>query len=127
MCCSDSNVLTAVQGQSNIQCHLHFTLTYRQLLLLAWINFNSDMYRVYHKDVPIIFYVIFRYNYHLHDHYTRAVNYLHEPLTSANLSKTGICYQGVIVWNIILCADINSDISEQSFKIMFKNISASTY
>ena len=43
------------------------------------------------------------------------------------LSKTGISYQGAIVWNKILCADINPDSSELSSKMMLKNILSSNY
>ena len=78
------------------------------------------MYKVYHKEVPTIFDDFFMHNYHLHDHYTRTANHLHVPFASTNLSKTGIRYQGVIVWNKILCTNINPDSSEQSFKIMLK-------
>ena len=78
------------------------------------------MNKVYHEDVPTIFDDFFMHNYHLHDHYTRTANHLHVPFASTNLSKTGIRYQGVIVWNKILCANINSDSSEQSFKMMLK-------
>ena len=60
------------------------------------------MYKVYHKIIIAISYDVFRYNYHIHDHYTRTANHLHVPLTGTNLSKTGITYQGVIIWNKVL-------------------------
>ena len=78
------------------------------------------MYKIYHKEVPDIFYDLFMYNYHIHDYYTRVSSHFHVPLASTNLSTTGIRYQGVIVWNKILTADINPDYSELSFKVMLK-------
>ena len=57
------------------------------------------MYKVYHKIIPAICDDFFKYNYHIHDHYTRTANHLHVSLTGTNLSKTGIRYQGVIIWN----------------------------
>ena len=78
------------------------------------------MYKVYHKDVPTIFDDFFRHNYHFHDHCTRTANHSHVPFASTNLSKTGIRYQGFIVWNKILCANINPDSSEQSFEMMLR-------
>ena len=78
------------------------------------------MYKIYHKEVPDIFDDSFMYNYHIHDYYTRVSSHLHVPLASTNLSKTGIRYQGAIVWNNILTADINLDCSELSFKVMLK-------
>ena len=78
------------------------------------------MYKVYHKIIPAIFDDFFKYNYHIHDHYTRTANHLHVPITGTNLSKTGIRYQGVIIWNKILNVNINPDSSEQSFKVMLK-------
>ena len=80
------------------------------------------MYKVYHKDVPTIFDDFFMHSYHLHDHYTRTANHLHVPFASTNLSKTEIRDQGVIVWNKILCTNINPDSSEQSFKMMLKKM-----
>ena len=78
------------------------------------------MYKVYHKTLPAIFDDFFRYNYHIHDHYTRTVSHLHVPSASSNSSKAGIRYKGVIIWNKILTVNINPDSSEQSFKVMSK-------
>ena len=78
------------------------------------------MYKVYHKTLPAIFDDFFRYNYHIHDHYTRTASHLHVPSASSNLSKAGIRYKGVIIWNKILTVNINPDRSEQSFKVMLK-------
>ena len=82
------------------------------------------MYKVYHKDVPTIFDDFFMRNYHLHDHYIRTANHLHVPFASTNLSKTGIRYQGVIVWNKILCTNINPN---SHSKWCWKNVLPSNY
>ena len=79
---------------------------------------TENMYKC--KIIPAIFDDLFKYNYHIHDHYTRTTNHLHVPLTGTNLSKTGIRYQGVIIWNKIVSVNINHDSSEQSFKVMLK-------
>ena len=78
------------------------------------------MYKIYHKEVPDIFDDLFMYNYHIHDYHTRVSSHLHVPLAGTNLSKTGICYQGIIVSNNILTADINPDCSQLFFKVMLK-------
>ena len=51
---------------------------------------------------------------------TRISGHLHPPTISSNLSQNSIKYHGVIIWNKILTAAINSDSSEVSFKIMLK-------
>ena len=78
------------------------------------------MYKVFHKTLPAIFDDFFKYNYHIHDHDTRTASHLHVPSASSNLSKAGIKYKGVIIWNKILTVNINPDSSEQSFKVMLK-------
>ena len=76
------------------------------------------MYKVYHKIIQAISYDFFKYNFHMHDRYTRTANHLYVPLAGTNLSKTGIRYQRVIIRNKILSVDINPGSSEQSFKVM---------
>ena len=93
------------------------------IMQLNYINtylVGRFMYKVYHKTLPAIFDDFFRYNYHIHDHHTRTASHLHVPSASSNLSKAGIRYKGVIIWNKILTVNINPDSSEQSFKVMLK-------
>ena len=57
-------------------------------------------------------------NYDIHEYDTRMSYDLHVPPSQSNLSKWSVRYQGVIIWNEILKADINSDASKLSLKIM---------
>ena len=108
---------------SSCRCNTDNIYRYNGIMNLDCINTyltGRFMYKIYLKEVPDIFDDLFMYNYHIHDYYTRVSSHLHVPLASTNLSKTGIRYQGVIVWNKILTADINPDCSELSFKVMLK-------
>ena len=78
------------------------------------------MYNVYHGMVPSLFVGFFVKNNDIHEHNPRISNHLNVPPVHSNISKSSIRYQGVIVWNKILKADINLDASELSFKIMLK-------
>ena len=94
------------------------------IMKLTYINtylMGRFMYRIYHKTLSAIFDDFFRYNYQIHDHDTRTASHLNVPPVSSNLSKAGIRYKGVIIWNKILTVNINPDSSEQSFKMMLKN------
>ena len=60
------------------------------IMKLDYINtylVGKFMYKVYHKIIPAIFDGFFKYNYHIHDHYTRTANHLHVPLTGKNYLK----------------------------------------
>ena len=93
---------------------------------LDFIN-TSLVGKFMYKVVLLFLLFFFRHNYHLHDRYTRGANHLHGPLASTNPSKTGIRFQGVIIWNQILCADTNPDRSEEPVKIMLKKLLTSNY
>ena len=71
--------------------------------------------------MPPIFYDFFWYNCHTHDHDTTTASHLHVPSASSNLSKAGVRYKGVIIWNKMLAVNINPDSSEQYVKVMPKN------
>ena len=94
-----------------------------RILRLDEINLylvGKFMFKVFHEDVPNVFDDFFTYNYTIHEHNTRSAQHLHIPLCVSNLTKTGIRYQGPIIWNNILKAEINPMCSEASFKIMLK-------
>ena len=78
------------------------------------------MYNVYHEKVPDVFEGFFVYSYQVHEHNTRTSINLHVPPNASNLCRTGIRYQGVIIWNQILNAKLNIDCSEESLKKMLK-------
>ena len=80
------------------------------------------MYNVYHEKVPDVFEGFFVYSYQVHEHNTRTAINLHVPPNASNLCRTGIRYQGVIIWNQILNAKSNIDSSEESFKMLKKCI-----
>ena len=69
------------------------------------------MYNVYHGMVPPLFEGFFVKNNDIHEHNTRISNHLNVPPVHSDLSKSSIRYQGVIVWNKTLKADINLDAS----------------
>ena len=94
------------------------------IMKLNYINtylVERFMYKVYHKTLPAIFDDSFRYNHHKHDHDNKTAIHLHVPSASSYLSKAGIRYQVVMIWNKILTVNINPDSSEQSFKVMLNN------
>ena len=72
------------------------------------------MYNVYHEKIPDVFEGFFVYNYQVHEHNTRTSINLHVPPNASNLCRTGIRYQGVIIWNQMLNAKSNIDCSEES-------------
>ena len=105
------------------KCNSENVYRYNVFMNLDCINTyltGRFIYKIYHKEVPDIFDDLFVYNDYIHDYCARLSSHLHVPLASTNLSKTGIRYQGVIVWNKILTADISPDCSELSFKVMLK-------
>ena len=127
LCAEKSPVTGEFPSQSQWRGALMFSLS------CAWINGwvnNSEagdlrrhrvfMFKVFHEDVPNVFDNFFTYNYTIHEHNTRSAQHLHIPLRVSNLTKTGIRYQGPIIWNNILKAEINPMCSEASFKIMMK-------
>ena len=93
------------------------TWTYMGLIFTLW---GSLCLKFFHEDVPNVFDNFFTYNYTIREHNTRSAQHLHIPLCVSNLTKTGIRYQGPIIWNNILKAEINPICSETSFKIMLK-------
>ena len=78
------------------------------------------MYNVYHGMVPSLFQGFFVNNYDTREQNARISNHLHVPQVHSNISNWIIRYQGVIIWNKISKADINSGVPELSFKILIK-------
>ena len=77
---------------------------------------EKSMYNVYHEKVPDVFEGFFVYNNQVHEHNTRTSINLHVPPNASNVCRTGIWYQGVIIWNQSLNAKLYIDFSEESFK-----------
>ena len=78
------------------------------------------MFRWFNRNVPIMFHDFFALNSDIHGYYTRQSDYLHVPQVKSNLSKFGIRYRGVIVWNALLKLGINPDTSEAVFSKTIK-------
>ena len=85
------------------------------------------IFNVYHRQVPHISEGFFTQNHDIHYHNTRIASHLHIPCCSINLSQTSIRFQGAIMWNKILKADINPDCSEASFKQRLKKMCPSKH
>ena len=78
------------------------------------------MHKIHQGNLPDVSGEYFVYNHHIHNHKTRISSHLHVPKMFSCLSQTGIRYQGVIIWNKILMANINPNSSEACFKTMLK-------
>ena len=78
------------------------------------------MYKIHNQDVPHVFDGFFTYHYVVRDHDTRISNHHHAPHVKSNFSAFSIKYHGLIIWNKILKAKLNSDSSQLSFKVMLK-------
>ena len=117
-----NRILRIITG-SKPRCHID--PFYKKLGILSMFEMNifitgMFMYKIHNQDVPHVFDGLFTYNYEVHDHDTRISNHYHVPHVKSNLSAFSIKYHGVIIWNKILKAKLNSDSSELSFKVMLK-------
>ena len=82
------------------------------------------MYNIYHKIIEAIFMTLF---YHIYDHYTRTASHLYVLLAGTNLSKFGIRYQVIMIWNKTLIVNINPGSSELSSKAVLQKLSTSNW
>ena len=73
------------------------------------------MFKIYHNDAPCKLQEFFIKNIEIHEYDTQSANHLHVPKCITSLTALGIRYQGVVVWNKILQAEINPENSEVSF------------
>ena len=71
------------------------------------------MYRWYHRKTPNTFENSFKY--HLHDHGTRQNSHLYKPKVRTDYAKNRYLYRGPLIWNSILDAKININVSELVF------------
>ena len=74
------------------------------------------MFKIHHNDAPCVLQEFFTKNNEINEYDTRSANHLHVSKCITNLTALGIRYEGVVVWNKILKAEINPDNSEVSFK-----------
>ena len=77
------------------------------------------MFKVYHKNTPVVFSKLFVRNTDIHDHETRQAGHVHVPYARTNYMLNAISVKGVKVWNE-LYMKVNHDCSYLSFKIALK-------
>ena len=76
---------------------------YNELGIIKFVNINKYligrfMVRVYHGQVPEFLSPFFVRNCDIHQHETRLAGHFHIPPVKLDLSKTGIKYEGVIIY-----------------------------
>ena len=75
------------------------------------------MYKVFYKDVPLIFNYHFLPNYEIRDHNTREKDNIHLYIVKPKRRYVIMRYQGAKVWNIILNKNRGSiDMFKKNFK-----------
>ena len=93
------------------------------------------MYRVYHGELSTLQFLFVK-NSDIHMHDTRQSGYYHIPVCRTNLGKSSLRYFGAWLWNKILSADINQNVSDNIFsgnlktaiyKIYFRRNSTKLY
>ena len=81
------------------------------------------MYSWHHKELPAIFNNVFTGVRDIHDHDTRhaANNSLYPPTSGkTELSQCKFTYRGPLIWNMVLKAKINHNVSAFAFSRMIK-------
>ena len=81
------------------------------------------MYNWYHDELPSPFDGSFKYVREIHSIETRAAegNSLYPPKFNTDPGKNSYTYQGVIIWNKVLSANINPDVSDCVFAKSIKH------
>ena len=77
------------------------------------------MYRVYHEELTTPQFPFIK-NSDIHMHDTRQRGHYHIPLCRTNLGKSSLRYFGALLWNKVLNADINPNVSDFIFSIILK-------
>ena len=72
------------------------------------------MYRVYHEELTTLQFPFIK-NSDIHMHGTRQTGHYHIPLCRTNLGKSSLRYFGALLWNKVLNADINPNVSDFIF------------
>ena len=73
------------------------------------------MYRWYTKQIPCLFNSLFQTVRGVHEYDTRQSCHLHIPIVKTNLGKCKLSYNGTVLWNNTLKANINPETSEAVF------------
>ena len=98
----------------------HTDPLFNQLGLLKLDDINKYayckfMYKWYHKRLLSIFEEYFKNVNDVHSYDTRQSSHLYKPKNNTNLGKTRFCYKGPEIWNSILKAKINPEVSDLVF------------
>ena len=72
------------------------------------------MYRVYHEELTTLQFLFIK-NSDIHMHDTRQRCHYHIPLCRTNRGKSSLLYFGALLWNKVLNADINPNVSDFIF------------
>ena len=72
------------------------------------------MYRVYHEELTTLQFLFIK-NSDIHMHGTRQRGHYHIQLCRTNLGKSSLRYFGALLWNTVLNADINPNVSDFIF------------
>ena len=89
----------------NITCEV---VTYNSIIVTYLWNYHIDNY--------------FTLNRNVHSYDTRQCQLLHVPPCPSNLTKRGVKYRGVKIWNQLLGQEIDIDVSQPVFKHNCKRI-----
>ena len=71
--------------------------------------------RRYTKQIPYLFNSLFQTVRNVHEYYTRQSGHLHIPIVKTNLRKCKFSYNGTVLWNNIIKANINPETSKVIF------------
>ena len=94
------------------------------LLKISDINkyvLGKFMYHWYTKQIPCLFNSLFQSVRDVHEYDTRQSCHLHIPIVKTNLGKCRLSYNGTVLWNNILKANINPETSEAVFAKTLKH------
>ena len=100
------------------------------LLKMSEINkyiIGKFMYRWYHNQLPSIFHNMFVSVTDIHNYNTRQKDHLYTTKIKTCLGQTRITYLGPKIWNDILKAKINPNISEYVFSKSLKKMYKGKY
>ena len=90
---------------------------YTQLGFMKFSDLNTYlsarfMFRYVKASVPDSFGFLFQRNSEYHNHETRSADHFHIPVVTFDLDKICIRFRGAMIWNAVLCNNVNTDVSE---------------
>ena len=81
------------------------------------------MYRVYHEELTTLQFLFIK-NSDIHMHDNGQMGHYHIPQCRTNLGKSSLRYFGALLWNKVLNADINPNVSDFIFS---RNLKTAIY